>query len=63
MMIWRRKILSAGSVDRRLATCAADASNPCISSGASSEISCASNPASKEDKYVIYESGNPPRTV
>lgn len=44
-MLRKRNLLPAGSVDRRLATCAAEASNPCKSSGASSEISCASNPA------------------
>lgn len=37
-------LLSAGSVDNRLATCAAEASNPTKSSGASSEKSPTSNP-------------------
>ena len=37
-------LLFGGSVDKRLATCAAEASNPSKSIGASSEISPASNP-------------------
>ena len=37
-------LLFGGSVDKRLATCAAEASNPSKSLGASSEISPASNP-------------------
>ena len=37
-------LLFGGSIDKRLATCAAEASNPSKSLGASSEISPASNP-------------------
>lgn len=39
-----RNIPSQGSVDKRLATCAAETSKPSWSSSASSEISLASNP-------------------
>jgi len=41
-------ILSAGSVDNKFATCAAEASIPSMSSGASSERSATSNPANSE---------------
>jgi hypothetical protein len=41
-------ILSAGSVDNKFATCAAEASSPTTSSGASSERSATSNPANPE---------------
>jgi len=37
-------LLFGGSVDKRLATCAAEASKPSKSQGASSEISPTSNP-------------------
>jgi len=37
-------LLFGGSVDKRLATCAAEASKPSKSLGASSEISPTSNP-------------------
>lgn len=40
-------LLFEGSVDKRLATCAAGASNPSKSPGASSEISPTSNPDKK----------------
>lgn len=39
-----RNLLSSGSVDSKFATCAAEASKPSISSGASSESSPTSNP-------------------
>lgn len=47
-------ILSAGSVDNKFATCAAEASNPSTSSGASSERSATSNPTNskKGQSYV-----------
>lgn len=41
---WKRNIPSAGSVDKRFATCAAEKSKPSKSSGTSSEISPTSNP-------------------
>ena len=44
----KRNILSAGSVDSKFATCAAEASKPSRSSGASSEISPTSNPKTHE---------------
>lgn len=44
----RGSILSAGSVDNKFATCAAEASIPSVSSGASSERSATSNPANPE---------------
>jgi len=50
-MVLKSYLLSAGSVDKRFATCAAEASSPSKSSGASSEISPTSDP---EMRYRSY---------
>jgi hypothetical protein len=54
-------ILSAGSVDNKLATCAADVSNPSMSSGASSERSATSNPAHQENIKYFFRYSMPQR--
>lgn len=50
----KENLLFAGSVDNRLATCAAEASNPSKSSGASSEKSPTSNPDINHQSNLNY---------